>query len=107
MNNYLIPANSKKSQLIFSLFRGIDLIILFIGASISLVLLFALDGDSIRVLIIKLLPIATSLLLVFPVAYYHNVLVFLQELYLYQTGRKSYIWRGWCASYDGFDEQKN
>ena len=107
MDNYLIPANSKKSQLIFSLFRGIDLVIVLIGALITLLLLFLISGESLTDLIIKLLPIGTSLLLVMPVPYYHNVLVFLQEFYMYQTGRKSYIWRGWCASYGGFDEEKN
>ena len=39
MNTYIIPANSKRSQLIFSMFRGVDLIIFLIGASISLLLL--------------------------------------------------------------------
>lgn len=107
MNNYLIPANSKRSQLIFGMFRGVDLIILLIGASISLVLMFAISGDNLGIIFIKLLPLAISLLLIVPIPQYHNVLVFLQELYLYYTGQKRYIWRGWCALNGGFDEEKN
>ena len=79
MNNYLIPANSKKSQLIFGMFRGVDLIILLIGASVSLVLMFAISGDNIGIVFIKLLPLALSLLLIVPIPQYHNVLVFLQD----------------------------
>ena len=33
MNNYLIPANTKKSQLSFGLFNKVDLIILGIGTA--------------------------------------------------------------------------
>ena len=108
MNNYLIPANSKKSQLIFGLFRGVDLILLLIGASISLILMFAISGDTIGIVFVKLLPLGLSLLMIVPIPQYHNVLVFLQEMYIYYTGQKRYIWRGWCALYDGFDaEEKN
>ena len=100
MNNYLIPANSKKSQLIFSIFRGIDLIILLLGASLSLILFFAISGDTVGALFIKFLPIGLSLLLIMPLPYYHNVLVFLQEFYIYMMRPKQYYWRGWCATYE-------
>jgi hypothetical protein len=39
---YLVPANSKKSTLIFSLFRPIDLLIFGIGTVITFVLLMIL-----------------------------------------------------------------
>ena len=38
MNQYLIPANSKKSQLYFGLFRGIDLIVLMTGGLLTMVM---------------------------------------------------------------------
>jgi len=41
MNGFLIPANSKKSMLIFGLFNGFDLIVLAIGIVITIILLYA------------------------------------------------------------------
>ena len=46
MNGYLIPANSKKSQLIFGLFKLRDLIILLTGVLVTLVFLFLISDDS-------------------------------------------------------------
>ena len=107
MNQYLIPANSKKSQLIFSVFRPIDLGIVLIGGLVTLIMMFAVPGDTIGALFIKFLPIGFSLMLVLPIPYYHNILVFLQEFYIYIVNQKKYIWRGWCASYGFDDENKN
>ena len=39
-----------------------------------------------------------------PLPYYHNVLVFLREVYMFYFTQRTYRWRGWCATY-GFDEQ--
>jgi membrane protein implicated in regulation of membrane protease activity len=103
MNNYLIPANSKKSQLILNVFRPIDLSILIGGAVITLILLF-LPGDSILWLVAKILPVGLALLLVMPMPYYHNVLVFLREAYIFVSSQRSYRWRGWCAAYE-FDDK--
>lgn len=105
MNEYLIPANSKRSQLIFSIFRPIDLSILICGAVITLVLMFVLKGDTVNELIFKLSPIAITGLLIMPISYYHNGLVFLQEMYLFYTRQSRYIWRGWCAWYVGSSEE--
>lgn len=99
MNQYLIPANSKKGQLIFNLFRLTDLIVLIVGGFITLIFMFAFPGDSLFLLILKLLPISICALLVMPVPYYHNVLVFLEEMFMFlltQYG-KEYHWKGWCA----------
>ena len=105
MNQYLIPANSKKGQLLFNVFKPIDLGIVLVGAAITLLLMFAISGDSILVLFIKLLPISICLLLVLPVANYHNVRVLLTEMLIYYSNRRWYRWKGWCASY-GNDEPK-
>ena len=104
MNQYLIPANSKKGQLIFNIFRPIDLIVLLIGALLTLTFMFALPGDELGILVIKLLPIGISALLVMPIPFYHNGLVFLTEAYLFITSQKQYHWKGWCAGYG--DESK-
>lgn len=94
--DYLIPANSKKGQLYFNLFKGIDLIILLAGGLLTTLTLFLIEGEGLIFVILKLLPIMTSLFLVFPIAYYHNVRVFIKELYTYITSRKRYDWKGWC-----------
>ena len=103
MSNYLIPANSKKSQLIFNVFRIIDLIILLTGAVITTILMFVFKGDSIKELMIKLAPVGICLFLVMPLPFYHNVLVYLQELTTFFLNPRRYYWRGWCASYVGSD----
>ena len=101
---YIIPANSKKSQLIFNVFRPIDLFgILLPGALLTVVFLFVFPGDSISAIIIKLAPVSLALFLVMPIPFYHNVLVSLREVYIYFSSQRRYYWRGWCASYVGSD----
>ena len=103
--NYLIPANSKKGQLIFNVFRWIDLIIALIGAMLTLLLMFAIPGDRLLLLVIKLLPLGIALLLVLPIPYYHNVLVFLEELVQFYMNTRVYKWKGWCVRH-GFSEEQ-
>ena len=101
---YIIPANSKKSQLIFNVFRPIDLFgILLPGALLTVVFLFVFPGDSISAIIIKLAPVSLALFLVMPIPFYHNVLVYFREVYIYFSSQRRYYWRGWCASYVGSD----
>ena len=101
---YIIPANSKKSQLIFNVFRPIDLFgILLPGALLTVVFLFVFPGDSITAIIIKLAPVSLALFLVMPIPFYHNVLVYLREVYIYFSSQRRFYWRGWCASYVGSD----
>lgn len=95
--DYLIPANSKKGQLYFNLFKGIDLIILLAGGLLTFMSFFIIKGDGLKIIFIKLLPIMTALLLVIPIAYYHNVRVFIKELYTYLTSQRRYDWKGWCV----------
>lgn len=57
MNSYLIPANTKKSMLIFGLFTKFDLILFGIGVGLSLILLLALPVEQIMYAIIA--PIAS------------------------------------------------
>ena len=97
MNNYLIPANSKKSMLIFGLFRTLDLIILAVGVSITILLLLILDISQIGTTVIAITPGAVAIILVFPVAHYHNVLTVILSIYKFFTSRQRFIWKGWCA----------
>lgn len=94
--NYLIPANAKRGQYIFGLFRPVDLIIFGVGVTITLILVALLPMDQTWAAIVSVIPGITCSLLVAPVAYYHNVLQLIIELYKFFTSRRMYIWKGWC-----------
>ena len=104
MGNYLIPANSKKGQLIFNYFRPIDLAIFGTGLGASLLLLVIFGAGALLQTILELLPALITGFLVLPVPHHHNMLVFLTSIYHFLTGRRNFIWKGWCFSY-GEDEQ--
>lgn len=95
--NYLIPANTKRGQLILGLFRPFDLALVSIGVLITIVLLAFMPLSSTFVTILILSPGVISALLVMPVPNYHNILNILVELYQYFfVNEQKYIWRGWC-----------
>lgn len=100
MNGYLIPANSKKSMLIFGLFTFVDLIIFGVGVGISLLLMAFLDLSNVTIAALALTPGLLASALVFPIPNYHNVLTFINSAYIFYTNRQRYIWKGWCFSYD-------
>lgn len=100
MNNYLIPANTKRGQLIFSLFRPFDLILFSSGIFITLLLLLLLPLSSIVVAIIALSPALVTGFLVLPIPYYHNVLSVIVELIDFLSSQRKYRWRGWCYKYE-------
>ena len=96
MNNYLIPANSKKSQLILGFFRGIDLILFGSGVGITLILLLTIQSTNMGVMLLILAPALITGFLVMPVPNYHNVLQFIVNICTYFSERRRYYWRGWC-----------
>ena len=98
-NNYLIPANSKKSQLILGFFNTVDLIIFLTGVGITVLLLMFIKSNNIYVMLGLASPAIIAAFLVAPVPNYHNVMTLLGNIYRFYTGRKKYYWRGWCASY--------
>ena len=100
MNQYLVPANSKKSQLIFGFFTWADLIACGIGGGLTIVLLVVLRDPSTLEMIISILPLLISALLVFPIAHYHNVMQLLSNIFNYVFGIKKYYWKGWCVKDD-------
>ena len=106
MNNYLIPANSKKGQLMFGIFRPIDLAILISGGFLTLLMLFIIPGEGFTALVMKLMPLTICVLLVVPIPYYHNVLVFIEEAIIFLMDQKQFNWKGWCASSEYGSEQK-
>ena len=95
-NSYIIPANSKKSQLILGVFTMTDLILFGSGVGITLILLLLVESANITVMLLILLPALVTGFLVLPIPFYHNVLQFIINVYTYFSNRRRYIWRGWC-----------
>jgi len=96
VNNFLIPANTKKSRLILGFFTPIDLAIFGIGCTITLIMLMIFPNMDFRMALIIVTPALISGFLVLPVPYYHNVLQLLTNIILYFINRKRYYWKGWC-----------
>lgn len=96
--NYLIPANTKKGQLIFGIFRPMDLILFGTGILITIILLLVVPLESTITAVIVLLPAVGTGFLVLPVPNYHNMLTIIVETWNFLTSRQKYIWRGWCVS---------
>lgn len=105
--NYLIPANSKKSEMILGLFTPVDLILFASGVGLTVVLVLALAArtSSLGAMILMLLPALISAFLVFPIPNYHNVLQLIINIYsFYFIKQRTYKWRGWCYKH-GSDKQ--
>lgn len=100
MNTYLIPANTKQGELIFGIFRPIDLILLASGISVTLIMMLIFSLSSVSSALIVLAPALICAGLVLPVPHYHNVLVVITECFIFLTSRQKYIWKGWCAISD-------
>ena len=107
MDNYLIPANAKRGQYLFGLFRPMDLIIFGIGVVTSLILIAFMPLEETWAAIVAITPGVICSLLVAPVAHYHNVLQLLIEIYQYFTNRRVYMWKGWCAFNESEFESRN
>lgn len=95
-NNFLIPANSKKSMLIFGLFNKVDLIMFGSGLVLTIILLLVLPIEIFWVAIIAVAPGLITGFLVLPVPNYHNMLTVIISAINFLTGRREFIWKGWC-----------
>ena len=102
MNNnpYLIPANTKKGELIFGIFQPIDLTIFLVGVGLTLLILVIMSSfnglSSTLLTIIAIAPGLIAVALVFPFPNYHNIRVAIGEVIAFYTNRQKYVWRGWC-----------
>ncbi len=103
-NGYLIPANSKKSMLIFNVFNTVDLVLFGTGVAISFLLLMFLPVDQFWVAILAISPGLITGFLVMPIPNYHNVRTVLKEAWEFYTTRQKYIWKGWC--FDSGEDRK-
>lgn len=100
MNQYLIPANSKKSKLIFGWFTGSDLIIACFGILLTVLFLVILKEPKFWELIVAMIPLLTVVTLVFPIPNYHNVRQLLSNIFYFFACRRKYYWKGWCVKDD-------
>ena len=100
MNNYIIPANSKKSQLILGFFTPVDLILFGYGCGITLLLLILVNQAKTIKMVLIFIPALITGFLVTPVMYYHNVLQFIINVITFILSPRRYYWRGWCVKYD-------
>lgn len=94
-NQYLIPANTKKSQLILGFFTKVDLILFITGCVISFAMLLVVKSYNLGILILLMLPALISAFLVMPVPHYHNILQLLTNIINFYTNRRIYYWKGW------------
>ena len=104
-NSYLIPANSKKSLLIFGFFNTVDMIIFCFGIGISFILLMFMPVEEFWAAILAILPGFICVFLVFPIPNYHNVRTVIINSWNFYTTRQRYIWKGWCFE-DGEGSKK-
>ncbi len=102
MNNYLIPANTKKSQYILGFFTPTDLVIFIVGCVWSFIMLLIIKDASLGVLILIMLPALIATFLVTPVLHYHNVLQLITNVINFYTNNRKYYWKGWCV-YERFN----
>lgn len=96
MDNYLIPANTKKSMLIFGLFTKFDLILFAVGVSLTLIMLMTLPIDKLVFAIIAILPAGICALLVMPVPNYYNMRTLITSAIGFFMNQRKFKWKGWC-----------
>ena len=101
-NQFLIPANTKRGQLLLGYFYPIDLAILATGVALSFILLLLLSYADVSTIvsILAIMPGIIAGALVFPIPNYHNGRVALGELISFYTNNREYRGRGWCTEYE-------
>ena len=97
-DNYLIPANSKKSMLILGFFTPIDLFIFAMGLVFSIIMLILIQSTKIQVMLLIITPALISAFMVLPIPYYHNVLQLLTNIFNFLSKSRRYYWKGWCVT---------
>ena len=96
MNQYLIPANSKRSMLILGLFTPVDLIIIGVGGGITAMLMIIISASTLKDVLTILTPLLISAVMVLPVPNHRNIWQLTANIYNYFSKRRTYYWRGWC-----------
>ena len=97
MNNFLIPANAKKSMLILGLFTKFDLFLFGGGVGLTLLLLLILPVEQLAISIIALLPALITGFLVLPVPNYYNMRTLIGSAIEFYMNQRKFKWKGWCV----------
>lgn len=105
MNSFLIPANTKKSLLIFGLFNKIDLILFGCGLGVTTILLLSFDLNNVAMAMFALAPALITGFLVMPVPNYHNILTVITSCIEFYTNKRKFIWKGWCFPHGEEDKK--
>ncbi len=105
MGRFLIPANSKKSLLLFGLFNSFDMILFGSGIGVSMILIAILPVEQMTMSFLAITPALITGFLVFPVPNYHNVLTIILSALAFFTQNQKFIWKGWCVL-DEYKDQK-
>ncbi len=107
MNESLVPANTKRSTLILGMYRPLpDLAILVGGVAITVALLMVFNNAGTLIMILACLPMLIAVFLTLPLPNYHNVLCGIQSILAFYSGRRNFIWRGWCLKNEFKDDNK-
>ena len=106
MGRFLIPANSKKSLLLFGIFNTFDLILFGSGVGFSLLMILILPLENFTLSMIAMSPALVTGFLVFPVPNYHNVLTVILSMITFFTQNQKFIWKGWCVLDECQEEKK-
>jgi hypothetical protein len=96
MNNYLIPANSKRSMLILGWFKPIDLIIFGVGIGLSVLLMIVFGTGTVKDMLFDLTPAIITSIMVLPIPNHRNIWNLTLNIYNYLVNQRNYKWRGWC-----------
>jgi hypothetical protein len=100
MNSYLIPANTKRSMLIFGMFTVRDLILFASGVVVTTILLLIFNLNNMTLAVISLLPALVTGFMVWPIPNYHNVLTLLISCVEFFTNQRKFKWKGWCVPHE-------
>ncbi len=94
---YYIPANSKRSLLMFGIFKPFDFGMFVAGIFVSFILLLLIPTGSFISSIFAIMPGAIVCFLVLPLPNYYNVRTFMSNAWRFYTIRQKFIWKGWCV----------
>lgn len=97
MGRFLIPANSKKSLMLFGLFYPFDLVLFGSGIGVTLLLIAILPVEQLVYSFIAVTPALVTGFLVFPIPNYHNVLTVIISAFTFFTQNQKFKWKGWCV----------
>lgn len=107
MNQYLIPANSKRSMLILGMFTPIDMIIIGVGGGLTGILMMIIDANNLKDIFTILTPLLISAMMVMPVPNHRNIWNLTANIYNYFSKRRTYYWKGWCFTNEEENERNN